>query len=421
MIQRIREKQNLQEIWITVIEAFIFIYSAFFTKLTYLDLNMLGILMVVLTLAGMIIEGKTRFDLGLLFLFQAMFVCCILDDYAGNSYEVTYGWILVSAYIIGKIAIGNDKNRINLRFVKAYFCMAVGLLFTGIVDLIYNYRIGYFDTEWIYSIWSKETVGRTVYDLYGFLMVTSVAYLILCLKKHIVLVLIALIPTCYYLFEMIRYEGRYCLFALILIIPMTLLIIAYSKWDNWSGKVRENILKMFVICMFVLLILGTMYKTNLFGLKDAYKNSYLSGSGGILHNERFEYAWEAIKNIPTNIHGGYGSGLPFGAHNAWLEFGSSYGVIVLVLLVIFKIIGAISCFRIFINKNVEMKIKCLLVPSFILLNIYYSMEPIGFRRRLYFVFILLMFGMVRRFDELACRQAVHSVDNKFELSGHIVM
>lgn len=391
--------KKIEQVWFYVLVLLIYILSATFTKITYLDLANIGFLLCVVVIIGGFVEKKMNFDIALFFLFQAMFIVSYTDSIRQNHYDVSYGWVLVSAYLIGKMLVGNSSETVNRRAVISYFALALGLLTTGVIDIIYNYKIAYFDTEWLISIWSNETVGRTVYDFYGMLMVSSIVYLVMNLKNHTIFSAVGIILALYYLVEMVRHEGRYCLFVLLLLVPVTALLHLYDKWPNITTNMRRRVYLILMGIIACLLFAFILYSVNAFGIKDLYKNSYLSGSGGIVHNVRFKYAYDSIKNIPGNLQGGYDSVTPIGAHNTWLEFGSKYGVIVLVLLECFRIIVIVDAIKLMLRRNSN-QIRYLFIPSFIFLNLYYSMEPIGFRRRLYFMFILILFGMVRRINEI---------------------
>lgn len=394
-----RKKIFTERIWFCILVGLIFIYGIIFPGVTYLNVDYVALVLVIITLFGAVIEKKMEFDIALLFLFQAMFICSLKDDMAGNKYDVCYGWILVSAYIIGKMAIGNLQENVVKKTIVAYFSLALGLFITGILDIIYNISIGYFDTEWIISIWSNETVGRTVYELYGILMVTAIPYFIIQIRNQKKIAILGLVFALIYVFLMVRNEGRYCLFILLLLAPLMFCVYVYDKWNFLSLK-SKNLVKGIVSCFIItLIVIALLFKFNICGLKDLYKESYLSGGGGILHNIRFELAKEALKRMPHHLQGGYGNGLKFNAHNTWLEFGDKYGVIVFILLECFRIIIIVDAMKVFLKREYG-TIRYLLIPSFCFINIYYSMEPIGFRRRLYFAILLIMFGIVKRLYEV---------------------
>ncbi|MBE5918593.1 MAG: hypothetical protein E7272_02005 [Pseudobutyrivibrio ruminis] len=399
MNQNVTKEINIGKIWFYILIVLIFMYGIIFPGVTYLQIDYLALGFVVISIVGAFIEKKMKFDVALLFLFQAMFVCSLKDDMWGNRYEVCYGWILVSAYIIGKLSIGNLKGKDDKRVVISYFALASGLLVTGIVDIIYNIAIGYFSTEWIVSIWTNETIGRTVYDLYGILMVSAIPYFVLQVIHKKRIAILGIIIAISYVVLMVRNEGRYCLFILLLLAPMMFCLYVYDRWDKF-GENNKKIIKMtFLSFVLFVIILGVSFKFNILGLKAIYKSSYLS-SGGILHNVRFKLAKEALQKMPYYLQGGYGEGLEFNAHNSWLEFGDKYGVIVFILLECFRLIVIYDALKFFIKRN-NGAIRYLLLPAFIFINIYFSMEPIGFRRRLYFVIPMILFGIMKRECELS--------------------
>lgn len=391
--------KNLYCLWFGVCIGFIFLYGLIFPGITYLEINTLGFVMSILAGIGFFIERRMEFDLAFIFLFQAMFIMALKDDMAQNRYEVCYGWILVSAYLIGKFAVGNKKEHAEAKIISSYIALALGVIITGIVDIIYNHVIGYFDTEWIISIWTNETIGRTVYDLYGLLMVSAIPFFVVMFKKLKIISVLGIILAIFYTLAMVRNEGRYCLFVFILLVPVTFVIYTYYNWHTISvekKKKLKNIVTM-IACLMVLLLICFFF--NIFGLNDLYHSSYIS-VGGIFDNIRFKLAYQAIMNIPYNLQGGYSNDLRFNAHNTWLEFGNSYGVIVLVLLIAFRIILIYDMFISFLKRSMPKSLTYLFVPSFIFINIYFSMEPIGFRRRLYFALILFYFGIFKRAKEL---------------------
>lgn len=393
-----------KKIWFIILCGIVFAYASLFTGFSYLFLEKVALGFCIIVAIGAMIEQKMELDIALLFLFQAMFVMSLKDDMAMQRYDVCYGWLFVSAYLLGKMLVGNDDKKASKRFVIGYYALGLGLITTGLVDVIYNHTIGYYSTEFFRSIWTGETTARTVYELFGLLIVASGSYLLLEIKNNKCLAILGLCLAVAYVILMVVHEGRYSLFIAVLLVPMTFCIYMYENWESISVTKKRRIVTVLLCLLSVVILSLLMFILNIFGLKDIYHKSYLS-DGGILHNIRFQLAAQAILNIPGHWQGGYSDGLIFNAHNSWLEFGNKYGVIVYVLLSCFRFIVILDAIKLLIKKNTIGNIKYLIIPGFLFVNIYFSMEPVGFRRRHYFVIPLIIFGMVRRYRELQDNKA----------------
>lgn len=395
------ERNKLIAMWQCILLSVIYTFGAFFSSVTYLDWKNLAILFGVIAAIGIVLEGRMQIDFAMFFLLEATLFMSVYEYTLQQYYESFWGMILFFAYLLGKLSVGSSLELKTRNTVIAYFVLAGGIFTTGIVDLLYsNYVIDYFNTESIMSLLRQETIGRCVSELFGLLMVCGLGYMVIEVRKKNVLALVGIILTLYYLKEMIRHEGRYLLFMIILIIPICVVIYFYDKWPSLSSSIKKAgyILAGFLVGFVVLFMLA--FNLNVLGIKDLYLNSYLSGSGGIIHNVRFQLAYKALTRIPTHLRGGYGYGLKFGPHNSWLEYGDKYGALVFVVLECFRIVLLIRMINFSLRRNEDNSLKYLLIPSFLFMNVYFSMEPIGFRTKIYFVFMMIFMGIVSRTCEL---------------------
>lgn len=389
-------KEYLYNIWRVFVTAWLFTFSLTYSSFYYTQIWGLGLVLLFMTAIGMVLKGHVDFDIKILFIAEAFILVGFHNSRNWVDFEVPYAWILVMPYLLGKMSIGNDEKNANKNFYINYFVMAAGMTISGLVDVIYGAVNGLYSTEFLYSIWTKESYVRTTHEYNYVFMISALLFFLISAKKikeFYLLVIFDLIIVV----DMVYHEGRYSLLYTILQIMFFLCIIAYWGWKK-NEKVKTTIILIGCTLIIGAILLVVMFELNLFGIQDLYDSSYLIGGGGILHNERFEFLVDVIKAMPEHVLGGYDVASPEGSHNMWLEYGDKYGVVVLALLLIFKLltIKDAVCVAVYEKTN----IKYLVLSAFIYLHLYYTLEPNGFAKREFLIFGLFFWGMIRGKIEL---------------------
>ena len=386
-MQKIRNKN----IWDLILAIALIIYGFTFNLYYYTHIKWIGVIVALLAFSGIIIYKNIKVDIKFLLLFEVFLLVAIHNSKTGIFYDVSFAWILPLAYIIGKICVGENKVDLDNRIRKFYFILAICMMIGGFLDLVYCYNIDFFDTEYIINIWSKYKYVRTTHEYCYILMISAFFYGTLGLKsgrKNLLLLLIDI----FIVIMMVRHEGRYSLCFLILQIPVLLVI---KKINDNEDK---QIIFKFIIksCLFFLscIVIGyIIFRFNILGIADLYKHSYFMGSGGMIHNVRISNMQKIIQSIPSYPLGGYDEVTRLGSHNMWLKYGSNYGVIVLGLLMIYKLLTVKDAIVLALRKE-RGYVKYLLLSSFLCINLYYTLEPNAASAREYYIVGLFINGLI---------------------------
>ncbi len=391
---------RLNKAWFIVACIAIFIFSATYLGFEYEFLPMVLNITAVITFVGVVLHGRMPFDIKFIFIFEAMLLVSIYDIRMYVVYEVAYGAVITLSYLIGKLLVGKNKELCDKRIMNSYLCIAFGMFTSGVVDVIYTRLQGYFNTERLLSVWNGEEYVRTTFEFCFILIVSTVFFAVWSFKRNKIISSALIVAAVFSVAEMIKQEGRYCVMLVIIVIPCMILLYLYTRWPEFKSQTKL-VVKRLAMLFAAIIVLGILaFALNLFGLKDLYLGSYLS-TGGILENVRFKTIYQAFVQMPEHLNGGYDTGVTMDdgriiqVHNMWLKYGDKYGVVVLFLLLAYKLFTIVDAVKLAFKRGRENDIKYLLIPAFLSINLYYSLEPNGYANRLFLVFGLLISGMIR--------------------------
>ena len=394
----------IDKVWFAILIVCAFIFCIRLTGITYLEIDGLGKLMALLAIPGCIIKGRTKFDIGLIFLFVGLLLVGFLDFMNGSYYDVPYAWVLVLSYILGKQAVGNDKKNADKRVFIGYNTVAFGMAFLCILDLVYSpftelYRTSFNDLDKIALLirfWTGDTYSRSSASML-FTLTTGALYYAFIKRKESKLYLfyfwfLMIVNTAGSL-ELIRRESRSTVMFFVLLVFAVLFLKSCDK-DKSSINIKR--LKCVAVVIAVLLLTGLIfYKLDVFGIATAVRNSMWGRDGGILNNVRLYSAIAMFKAMPNCPYGGYAAGNVIPPHNVWLYYGDKYGVTVLGILSAFFICTVVDAFKMSFVKHDASNIKYLLVPGYFLLYMSYMTEGAAFSIRLYLCYGLFISGLIK--------------------------
>lgn len=342
-----------------------------------------------------------RFDFELVILAQTFVLAAILD-YQRQSYEmISYAWILPIAYIIGKLAIGQNKKIVNYRIIILFFAMAIPTFICSTLDFGVNWVTGWsYGTEHWNTFFTGLPFARTTYE-YGFVLMTSaVGFAIYYLKKHPVLAFLIIGMHLFAEYLLFFAQGRQNPILLILTIMMTAFLIGFDRWSYMSDTSKKRIYGFLIACIVLIVFLAIAFRFNVAGLHDLYKKSYWS-DGGFLKNERIQINLNGLRYMMENPIDPYvDHGDAAGGHSLILGYGGAYGVTIYGLLTLFRTILFIQAARLAFRRSENAWIKYLLVPGFVCINIYYTMEPNAAAHRYFWMLGLFISGMIKGWLEL---------------------
>ena len=363
------------------------------------DFNWVFWVGAIATIYYLIRKRSIKFDFALVILCQT-FVLIGVMDYHEERYDViSYAWILPMAYILGKVAVGDDPKTVNYRVEKLYWAMAIGIFITGLLDILTDFKyasvLGFRDGQWP-SFWLGGIFeNRCTYEL-GFVLITTAAGYLIYSSKRNIFCLVFLIQANLIIQRLdIRVTGRENRLLLPIGLVIFIVLYVYDNWRYFHAKTKCGVRIGGFAALFVLLCAIVAFRHNWFGLYDRYLNSNWSSGGGVLTNIRFAYDLSGFKSMleyPLEDYDIYGLQRP---HSMLLEYGRVFDIAVWGLLVLFRLYTIKEAFVLALRKNEYSWIKYLLIPAFVALNLYYSMEPNGYDHRHLWMIGLFLSGMIK--------------------------
>lgn len=345
-----------------------------------------------------------KFDLALILLCQSFIFVGILDYHNEQYPSIPYAWILPMGYIIGKYAIGTEIHTVEKNIEKIYFCLAFGSVGILTLDLI---QLCLFVKDWgvpftqIYTLAIGEWPGFLTNDgqnrctmEFGAVLITSaLGYTFMKIREHKILCISTIIASFICILFSFLSTGRGVIVLLALSIGTFAFMLLLDKRKHIPRKAKLIVLLFFIAMFIFVSIILLAIDGDWFGIKDMYLNSYWSRDGGIINNVRFSIDWNGFISMLQYPLDNYeeiaGLARP---HSMLLEYGRVYGISVYIGLVLFRVITFLYAFLLLQKKDAE--IKYLLIPAFICVNAYYSMEPNGHALKYFWLIGLLISGFI---------------------------
>ena len=390
----IREK--LYDYWFILLMACVFTFSFVLTAITYEQWFSVGIMTAVVLVIGVAITGHIEFDLKLLFLFEAFLLVAVKDNINYAKYDVSFAWILVIPYLLGKL-VTYKKEGVNQRVFFAYNVVGFAMTFLCLGDIFYTYVRG---SDWIslfYRFWNDDSFSRSSAEMFFTLVEGALAYAFFHRRKRPKYFIVITFLNILIFGMMIYHQGR---FSLVAVFAGIIIVVAMYYIDNGN---RERIMKLlkvigfiFAIAMLIVLVVSL----NILGIGDLYKASFLARDGGILKNIRVTSTIAILKNLKNYPLGGYNEVSTIGSHDMWLDYGNHYGLPVLACLVCYQLLTVIDTVKLCFIKEKGFGMKYLIVPGFVLLNLNYIIEGAAFSIRLYLCYGLFLAGIIRGMVEM---------------------
>jgi len=229
-----------------------------------------------------------------------------------------------------------------------------------------------------WGTWSGDSTPRTQHEFYlvliGSLLVIWLFFIIK--EKRYVLGLLGLTASCAAIAMGLAVQGRMTFFCSAGAVASVIVLLFFER------KLYLNRYTRIAGILLVLLAISTpaLFHNNVAGLGELYESSGMSGSGGILHNVRFDMFRQSIRLLKDYPWGRcaiplfeYGVRPNDYAHNSWLDIGRRGGIIPLVLTIAFTITNIYALIRAWIKKA-DQGIY-VLVAGFVGITLYNSFEP----------------------------------------------
>ena len=384
----------IEQVWFVLFCSVVFLASVKVTGFQYFEIPKAGIIALLFIFSGILIFKRVTLDMSFIFLFEALFFVAFKENLGLQFYDVPFFYIAVASYFLPKLIIIGNRNKGTTRTWYMYITIMLGTYVGGMIEAIYNKKIGYFNTEIYISPWTKEEHTRCLYEIYFVLITSSIFAIVLLFNIDIRIKIVVVLLQILALYETITHEGRLNLFMLILTVPLLLALYLIDKRKE-IGKKTKTVLLTGIIMFFLLSILiYIIVAINLFNLGDVYKKSFLAGSGGIIHNVRFEIYRQVFPKLADYPHGNITEIHKWATHNLWLKYHNYHGLQVSVLLMLFALTSLIDAIRLVFIKN-TWNIKYILVSSLVMLDLYYFLDGNGYDFRFGPMLLFFVAGLIR--------------------------
>ena len=388
-----------QSIFIVMTTIWMFCFGLF---MPIIPLDVCAFAILVLCFLGCIFEKRVYFDFSFMSLALVFTLMAYIDIHAYVDSTVYYVIIVPLGYILGKIVVGGNSNN----WEKRVYCPLLGLTFGSLIQGLLNYYNEYneevFSTETWTEFWTKTPdISRSLFEIYFVLFTCMIVWAVLEFRRNTlksVLIIIGIICTQVLI---AKSEGRMNAGILFGVLMITLLIKVAKRWIISDEKIRNIIKRLAIVVIVVCVVFLVLFENNLLGIKDAYLNSYLNSSGGIIHNVRFAMMLDGLKQMRTNPLGGWQiqvGGMLGQVNSTWFLFAQEYDNVVFALLMIFVLLTTISGIKLAIK--VRTSLDYVLVAMFSGMNVYFLLETCPWRHRNYFIFLVFICGIIKRRTEL---------------------
>ena len=175
--------------------------------------------------------------------------------------------------------------------------------------------------------------------------------------------------------------------------------VSFGMFFILNRKNRKLILRVFLCCCAALLIGGLAVYSNWEKIQQTpYYVNIISRDGGILHNVRFAMIIDTLRQLPYNLIGGghiYPAGF-YAVHNYWLQAANDTGIWTLILWIVYSIVAIVDIIKLLLLKNIDRRIKYMLIPMFVAVVGYMMMEQAGTGKWIYVNFYVMLSAFIHQ-------------------------
>ncbi len=358
----------------TVISIILFLVYGVFCE--NINQNVFIMISIVLITTGIIIYKRICYDTALIFLTQAL-ILVVYSNFFLRGLSDTHTidiMVPVLAYIVGLLVVRKHDGRNTTTLL--YFALFIGLGIYGIMSIVLSRKSGTVGTYWGLKQANPELMNMQLVEFFFLGISASLIWSVITIKKHKVISVALIIAAIVIQPVMIKYQGRYNTYILVLefVVLLALLInkLVNSKIHN---QVNSGIISA-LIFLAIAILCAIAFKLDVLNIKTKYYTSFWGIDGGLFKSVKFMNMKEMFKLLFINWHNpsyitSNGINTSF---NLWLDFGRDYGIVCFAVIYAFKVCTVVNAIKLAINKKVSVEIKALLLPAFVILNVFYSYE-----------------------------------------------
>lgn len=328
------------------------------------------------------------------------------NDHIDLNENIMYCIIPIMLYVIGKyyILLGKDDKLINIKNI--ILPLGYGTMLFFIVSMVSFYYYPYVEKSRMYHtilLPGSGNIAATFYGFYALIFISLIFYSIVYLKKYkaisLTIIISGLISA---IWSFVVTGTRSPMFALVLTLFFSIIVyFIHLVRENGFDKYRK-IIKVIIgaVIISILFLLISVFFVE--PVKTLYRSSILFRDGGILGNQRLQWAYWSISDLAKYPWGGNHSLYPHTSINGyisstnatWPDFAYYGGIIPFAGMMIFLLLSFKDIVITVISKELLLENKLLLVSPYlalIFLACTYNMQDICYQ----FSIIFLFAGMIR--------------------------
>lgn len=278
----------------------------------------------------------------------------------------------------GRYMLNDAKDR--KEFIRCLWCLIGAFVLGYTIHAVLNtgmywlYGLGERGRVWK-DVWTGYDVPATQHNIY-FLPVLAVVFpAILYIKKHKAVCGVSLAIAAFFVWFSVISRSRtpLVIFAIVLLWGIFLWCV-YNRKDK---KTQKTILICGAAVLAVILAGCLVVWLNWEKIQATSFYATFQRGGGILHNVRFEAQLNALKQLFVYPFGGYQMdlGVLEMAHNLWLDTAKAAGILPFISLVVYTLLSAYDMFRMLRNGKVPSSVKYVLSSLWLVMMLYYMIEP----------------------------------------------
>lgn len=372
-------------------------------------------IIVLITIYYLMRRNETPFDLEFLFLFGTFLLVgiyeYIYDPFLSFKYSpIVYAWIYPTVYILAKTCIGESKEYNQNKSFLILSIITIGMFIQGVLNyackLVCNPGLPLNETAWE-TIWNGEILNKNEIN-FEFIMAIGAfffAYIVRKEKKQLFKTVV--IANVFVIAVSFLVGGRTALLMFVGIFVFSVLVNITVDFHKIKDE-KTLILPICIMVFFLALIITALVL--LLG-KDWLSRSYWGRDGGIIHNIRIQWALEGLEKIYVNQYGGWfveSNEFSGKTHNALLEYGRNYDVVIFSLLTIYLILSLIKGLWALVKRGKNIPILYYLINCQILFLAYYILEPTAFNYQDELVIYIFLSGITSGIVQNECKCDIKS-------------
>lgn len=340
-----------------------------------------------------------KFDpIGLALAYGLILVGYYIFIFQGSEFNIKIIILPVVAYYLG-VFLGSSQNEAvnNITAISVYWLITIGLFIYGLLcvfasglrpqtlHLYFQERL----LEYCFIPFSASlpwVLNKALEKRkYSILIIINLAIQLLLLKLH--------------------FKYNFYIFLIGTSVSYVRVMMALKE----RNKKRVYFFNCFLFVF--LIIVGLLFKNNVFGILDRYYTSFWGTDGGILHNVRYLNLKEAITALNKNGRGGVyisANGVN-SSFNMWLDYAKDYGILPFACIIVFEILSLVKHIEFGIEKHIDENLKLLYLTSYVGFHIFFFFEFIAKDVVELWAVELLLMGIVNGNNKIQKEKVIHKI------------